>query len=102
MRASSTLDQNLDNLFVGPWPVNANGRVDGKEPGPEVCWNSKSDASPFGLIELTEEEKQVRDLVDARSFRVRCANRDYSSSQPLSTHLLSPSKPQPEKAEEWE
>ena len=102
MRASSTLDQNLDSLFVGPWSVNANGRLDGKEPGPEVCWNSKSDTGPFGLIELTEEEKQVCDIVFMTSFRLPLANRDSSFSRLLSTHLPSPSKPQLEKVEEWE
>lgn len=70
LRDSSALDRNLEGLFLGSWdPLDAkNGtasqgaRGDGKDQsaGPEVCWNYSINPEPFGILAMTEEEKQVR------------------------------------------
>lgn len=66
LRESSAIDRNLDQIFLGGWdPLeNKNGPMvsqGGKDQvvGPEVCWNYNSRSEPLGLMEMTEEEKQV-------------------------------------------
>jgi PERQ amino acid-rich with GYF domain-containing protein len=69
LKETSALDRNLEDIFAGTWdPLdNKNGlgnqgaAVDGKDqtPGPEVCWNYGGNPVPFGLTDLSEEEKQV-------------------------------------------
>jgi len=65
------LSDDLNGLFVGGWqPDGANGtpaaswgRNDHNkepQPGPEVCWDRDGRAEPLGLIDLDDEEKEVR------------------------------------------
>ncbi|KAK5030396.1 kinesin-like protein [Exophiala sideris] len=68
LKETSALDRQLDEIFLGGWePLDKNGaqgqggRGDGKDavPGPEVCWNYDADVAPFGLTNMSEEEKQL-------------------------------------------
>lgn len=65
LRESSAIDRNLEQIFLGGWdPLeNKNSAIiqGGKDQvlGPEVCWNYNSPSEPLGLMQMTEEEKQV-------------------------------------------
>ena len=72
-RESGSLDRGLSELFLGGWnPADqregtASGwgrREDNKDvnAGPEVCWTHQVEAPPLGLIDLNDEEKEVRSL----------------------------------------
>ena len=63
------LASRLADSFVGPWdPIfdknggsSQQGRADKDQyPGPEVCWDYAPAPLPLGLVDMTEEEKQVR------------------------------------------
>jgi len=65
------LSDDLPSLFVGGWhPDGANGtsvanwgRNDTAReppPGPDVCWDRDGRVEPLGLIDLDDEEKEVR------------------------------------------
>lgn len=68
-KASGGLSKNLAHLFSGSWdPLSSrNGesspwsKHEGKESstGPEVCWDHEASGNPLGLIEMSEEEKNV-------------------------------------------
>lgn len=68
-KEAGILDRNLETLFLGSWnPLNTktgaaddNSRSEGKDQpvGPEICWNHRVESEPFGLVSMTEEEKQV-------------------------------------------
>lgn len=68
---SGQLHHNISDLFVDGWnpsPVNGttNGgwarRDDQKEAptGPDICWDHEGKIQPLSLIDMSEEEKQVR------------------------------------------
>lgn len=64
------LGRNLNLYFTGPWDAavsqNALGtRGDSKDLtiGPEVCWNAQPENEPFGLVEMSESERQVGCMV---------------------------------------
>ncbi|OCT44179.1 GYF domain containing protein [Cladophialophora carrionii] len=69
LKETSALDTNLEDIFAGTWdPLDSKTGLgdqgaagDGKDqtPGPEVCWNYAVNPEPFGLTNLTEEEKQL-------------------------------------------
>jgi PERQ amino acid-rich with GYF domain-containing protein len=69
LKDSAALDRSLEDIFLGSWdPLdgkssvsNQGGRGEPKDqiPGPEVCWNYTVEANPFGMTDLTEDEKQV-------------------------------------------
>ena len=69
LKDTAALDRSLEDIFLGTWdPLDAKislsilaGRGDSKDQttGPEVCWNYTVDANPFGMTDLTEDEKQV-------------------------------------------
>lgn len=66
-KETRTLDRNIDQLFQGPWDyASRNGLTsskDGKDqPGPEVCWNASNDGDPFGMVDMSDAERQVRNL----------------------------------------
>jgi PERQ amino acid-rich with GYF domain-containing protein len=73
LKESSTLDRSLGDIFLGTWDprdskngtASMGGRGDLKDqaPGPEVCWNYNVNLEPFGLTNMSEEEKQVRQVV---------------------------------------
>jgi hypothetical protein len=84
-RDSGALDRNLEQLFSGGWnPFEQRDEVvtswdkrdKGKDQtaGPEICWNPHVDDDPLSLLDMTDEEKEVRP--------------DLSSPAPL--HTLSP------------
>lgn len=76
LKDSSALDRNLEDIFLGSWdPLEAKLpstsqalRGDGKDqtPGPEVCWNYNVNPEPFGLMDMTDEDKQVRKHTSSR------------------------------------
>ena len=70
-RDSGALDRNLEQLFSGGWnpfeqkdeAVSSWDKRDkGKDQaaGPEICWNPQVDDDPLGLLDMTDEEKEVR------------------------------------------
>ena len=88
---SDGLTRQLDDLFQGSWdPISDNNGISSPSgrgekdqyPGPEVCWNYNVDSTPFGLIPMTEDEKQVR--VQRRRLREYMANSNHSSFPPPS------------------
>lgn len=54
---------NLHQNFIAPWDVsvseNGVSSRDGKDVGPEVCWNAQPRMEPFSLREMDESERQV-------------------------------------------
>lgn len=64
-KEAGTLERNIEHLFQGPWDFSArNGTVQARseskeQPGPEVCWNPSSDSDPFGLVDMSDAERQV-------------------------------------------
>lgn len=72
---SGQLTQNVSDLFVDGWnPGSVNGTVNGgwdmkddqKEAsnGPEICWDQEGSVQPLSLTEMSEEERQVRHVLD--------------------------------------
>ena len=68
LKDTSALDRNLEEIFSGTWdPLDdksgsgGHGPGDSSDntPGPEVCWNYGLHPEPFGLTDMTEDEKQV-------------------------------------------
>jgi hypothetical protein len=70
-RDSGALDRNLEQLFSGGWnpfeqkdeAVSSWDKRDkGKDQvaGPEICWNPQVDDDPLSLLDMTDEEKEVR------------------------------------------
>ena len=70
-RDAGALDQTLSAIFTGGWnpldpresTISAWGRRDeGKESsvGPEICWDHNPTAEPLALIDMSEEEREVR------------------------------------------
>ena len=69
--SSGGLQDELPNLFLGGWQPDAtNGasasgwtrseQIRDSQPGPEVCWDKDGVVEPLGLIELNDEEREVR------------------------------------------
>ena len=65
-RDAGALRSNLEDAFVGGWDPRSekNGisqsKIDKDQyPGPEACWNYVPAPIPFGLVDMTDEEKQV-------------------------------------------
>lgn len=67
---SATSNKNLSDLFVGGWnpddaSTSSNGAWSRKDDhkdsaaGPEVCWDHEGKVMPLGIIDITEEEKEV-------------------------------------------
>lgn len=77
LKETSMIDHNLEDIFAGSWNPSdhqngagaSSAAGDGKDqtPGPEVCWNYNVNPTPFGLAEMTEEEKQVRTILSFSS-----------------------------------
>ena len=70
-RDSGALNRNLEQLFSGDWnPFEQRDeatstwdkRDKGKDQtmGPEICWVHRVDDDPLSLLEMTDEEKEVR------------------------------------------
>lgn len=69
------LSRNLADLFQGSWDpmmdkdtlASQGLKGDGKDqyPGPEVCWNPNAEPAPFGLVSMSEEEKEVHDRCES-------------------------------------
>jgi hypothetical protein len=71
-RDSGALSRNLEQLFSGDWnpleqsdeaTLNWDKRDKGKDQtttGPEICWIHQVDDDPLSLLEMTDEEKEVR------------------------------------------
>ena len=70
-RDTGALNQSLSAIFTGGWnPLedrdpasSAWGRKDeGKETslGPEICWDHSASAEPLALIQMSDEEREVR------------------------------------------
>jgi hypothetical protein len=87
---SEGLTRQLDGLFEGSWdPIldkngAASGRGDAKDqyPGPEVCWNYNAEQTPFGLLSMTEDEKEVREHVQMREANTLLTGLNSSSPPP--------------------
>lgn len=70
-RESGNLGKNVSDYFVADWnphqetPSSTNGawgkREDHKDTpsGPEVCWDHGGQVEPLGLIDMTDDEKEV-------------------------------------------
>ncbi|KAI7977076.1 hypothetical protein EIK77_005281 [Talaromyces pinophilus] len=69
-RDSGTLGKNMGDHFLASWnPLDDTGATNGawakKEdqkdspPGPEVCWDPVGHYEPLGLIDMTEEEREL-------------------------------------------
>lgn len=67
---SGALGKNLSSLLVGGWDpgMSIEGgsgawsrREDLKEgvPGPEICWDAEGTVQPLGLVDMSDEEKEV-------------------------------------------
>lgn len=54
------VDARLDTVFVGPWQLGNGIRHDNEKIGAELCWEDEPVSVPFGLQEMSEDEKQVR------------------------------------------
>ena len=108
---ASVLDRDLVDIFEGTWNLaedkngtgNQGSGSDAKDliPGPEVCWNYGLNPQPFGLKNMTEEEKQVSDLLFARNLRKQLIL-DDSFSRHRSIRLSSRSRPPPKRPPVWE
>jgi len=74
-----SLDDSLSPLFVAGWePTQTNGvslggwgRRDEQAakdhvPGPEVCWEKDGSTGPLGLVDMNDEEKEVRHMLVSR------------------------------------
>lgn len=72
-RDTGAIDQNLSLIFTGGWnPLDGRdtsnsawGRRDeGKEPnlGPEICWDHSARIEPLALVQMSDEEREVRFL----------------------------------------
>ena len=70
-RDAGALNRNLSALFSGGWnphePSQGVSSTWGKRDeskdntsGPEVCWNHEVDEDPLGLLEMNDQEKEVR------------------------------------------
>lgn len=92
-RESGVLGKNVAEYFVADWdphvetPAAVNGawgrREDSKDAnpsGPEVCWDHGGQSEPLGLIDMTEDEKEVRLALVSSGFVLRVGPR-------LTTHL---------------
>ena len=66
----ATSSKNLSDLFVGGWnpgdaSTTSNGAWSKKDDhkdsaaGPEVCWDHEGKVIPLGMIDITEEEREV-------------------------------------------
>jgi PERQ amino acid-rich with GYF domain-containing protein len=77
-RDSGALNRNLEQLFSGGWnpfeprdeaPSSWDKRDKGKDQtaGPEICWNHHVDDDPLSLLDMTDEEKEVRVDLDCPS-----------------------------------
>lgn len=78
------LADSLSELYVGGWePTQSNGVPGGWSrrdeqakdhvPGPEVCWDRDGSIGPVGLIEMNDEEKEVRlGLAPQLSSQLNC------------------------------
>lgn len=83
-RDIGAMDQNLSAIFTGGWdPLDGRdtansaawGRRDeGKEQniGPEVCWDHSATIEPLAMVQMSEEEREVRPirLDSCYSFRL--------------------------------
>lgn len=68
-RESGVLGKNVADYFVADWnphetsPVNGawGKREDSKDnpSGPEVCWDHGGQVEPLGLVDMTDDEKEV-------------------------------------------
>jgi PERQ amino acid-rich with GYF domain-containing protein len=70
-RRAGALDAHLADIFTGDWdPFQGREshnpawgrREEGKDPnvGPEICWDRHAAAEPLALIQLSDEEREVR------------------------------------------
>jgi len=70
-KESENWGKNIGELFMGEWnPTDpsaaSNGswarRDENKDPtsGPEICWDHGGNVEPLGLLDMTDEEKDVR------------------------------------------
>lgn len=70
-REAGALDHTLSAIFTGGWnPLDAaefsnsawGRRDEGKDPvvGPEVCWDHNPGPEPLALVEMSEDEREVR------------------------------------------
>ena len=74
-KMSGTLRKDLTRLFEGTWdPIKATStdggswsKYENKDAtiGPDVCWDSTAGNQPLGLVDMTDEERMVRDPVVA-------------------------------------
>lgn len=73
---SGSLGKTLSSLLVGGWDPSLsndassgfwNKKEDQKEggPGPDICWDAEGTVQPLGLMDLTDDEKEVCDLLES-------------------------------------
>ena len=93
--SSGQLNRDLSDLLLGGWnsggpTTNHNGtwsrREDSKEAnsGPELCWDYEGSVLPMGLMDMAEEEKEVRVIPVGTASHCGWTNQEqYSSFQLL-------------------
>ena len=74
-KASGNLRKDLTRLFEGTWDPTKSTSADGGSwskyenkdvtIGPDVCWDSAAGNLPLGLVDMTDDERTVRDLLFA-------------------------------------
>ena len=66
-------------------------------PGPEVCWDRDGLVAPLGLVDMSEEEKEV---ICPRTPCMSCFARDHALNNFLGFHIcqLSAQTPNPDQA----
>lgn len=83
-KESGALKDDISHLYAETWnpeqSTASNGRsgwgrsTDGRDnQGPEVCWNKNADTEPMAMQEMTEEERNVSSVCEAR-FLTNCGS----------------------------
>lgn len=80
-RDAGTLGKNVADYFVADWDPHGEtptvngawGQRDDKDApsGPEICWDHGGHVEPLGLTDMTDDEKEVCDLLHARESMLR-------------------------------
>lgn len=100
-RESDDVKEGLSNLYVGAWEPNITngsssatwGRRDENssqgQGGVDLCWDKDGSVLPLSLMDMTEEEKEVRHLGKKIFHLVTCLTKASSlrTSPRPSTHL---------------
>ena len=78
--AQGGLNEGLSDLYIGGWqPDVANGTAGASwsrseqsrdtQPGPDICWDKDGSIEPLGLIDMDDEEREVRFRLSSHAYR---------------------------------